>query len=185
MLGIHKSAINQQGWHAIHDLFMILPFGPETQKHSLSQMPRPCTHQFLYPSVSKLSKAWKVYRNVYQQLNPTPQGIGDDSDGVDAPVPQDGDFPVLRSLLSQKSSSQHQDFARAAAWQLEHGHCYQLRHDSFQAKLFQSMADKGEHADLVRLVAAPGCGKTVFTVLLTHAMCISDSNIFLSGDCAG
>ena len=108
-------------------------------------------------------------------MNATP--IGDDQDPM-LEGSKDAKFPVLRSILSQQHfDDQHLDFAKAGSWIIEHRDDLvneQLVPDTYQYGLFRSLALDLAHNRVMLIHAAPGCGKTVFTVLLMLAICWLD-----------
>ena len=88
-------------------------------------------------------------------------------------------YPVLRSFLGQQNfDDKHSEFAEAGRWMLQNldnSNLQLLCPDRYQLDLFRSLAQDPDHYRIMVLHAAPGCGKTVFTVLLMLAICWVDN----------
>ena len=105
-------------------------------------------------------------------MNATPMGDGHAIGNAHS------SFPVLRSIVSQTNFAEDmiRDFHDAGCWMLDHKDKLALRPDDQQDQLFHKLVAEGMHNRIMVLHAAPGCGKTVFTVLLMLAICTNDSD---------
>ena len=78
--------------------------------------------------------------------------------------------PVLQSILSQTKGACHDDFIKAASWLLENERDLKVAPTAQQWRMIEDLALDSAPV-VLRLHAAPGCGKTMFCLILLHGLC--------------
>ena len=83
--------------------------------------------------------------------------------------------PVLESILSQsqKAGLEHDEWQKAAKWLLWHWKELKVKPTDAQWIQLQRLAGRLSPV-VLRLLAAPGCGKTLFCLMLLHGLCQAD-----------
>ena len=132
----------------------------------------------------KQPKAWKIFKRLFNQLLLLPPPLG--SAASETPLEQAPSqapqvqapsgtplVPVLQSVLSQTRGANHDEWQKAARWVLNNRASLKLEPTESQWRKFRELAATLSPA-VLRLLAAPGCGKTVFCLMLLHGLCQAD-----------